>query len=72
MADARHIRVAGHDPASASWRRDISANEMSCAASEVPMMKPVSCCREKSFRDDHEQIAESATVQMKTASVTQR
>ena len=31
------------------WRRTASANEMSCAASEVPMMSPVSCCGKKPF-----------------------
>ena len=42
---------------SSSCRRDISANEMSWAASDVPMMKPVSWVGKNPFRDDHEQIA---------------
>ena len=34
---------------SASCLRIMSANEMSWAASEVPVMKPVSCCGKKPF-----------------------
>ncbi len=32
---------------SASCRRIISAKEMSCAASDTPLMRPVSCCGKK-------------------------
>ena len=33
--------------ASCCWRSTIAANEMSCAASDTPVMNPVSCCGKK-------------------------
>ena len=34
---------------SSSWCRFMSMKEMSCEASDVPVIRPMSCCREEAF-----------------------
>ena len=53
-AEAGALALRRPDPAAtmsgaACCRRTISSNEMSCGASESPMMIPVSCCGKKPF-----------------------
>ena len=45
---------------SASWWRTMSAKEMSWRASEVAVIRPMSCCGKKPFGNDDEQIDRQA------------
>ena len=63
-------RIGRDDLAERLLRCIISAKEMSCAASDVPEIRPVSCCGKKPLGMMMNREAVSARVAKKTMSVT--